>query len=94
MVHSSGLFSEEELSDGMSPWKAGSYLPLPLCVSPHSNGRYNGSSQAAPTPMRSLLDADAGKSTEGVRAGQERTAESWKKASRAGGMKSCRRTCS
>jgi len=62
MVHSSGLFDEDQLSEGMSPRKTGSYSPLPSCVSPHTSGRLSqqggGSPLATPTPMRSLLGAE------------------------------------
>ena len=62
MLNSSGIFDEDQLSEGLSPRKAGSYSPLPSCVSPHTSGRLSqpggGSPLAAPAPMCSLLGAE------------------------------------
>merc|ERR1719420_2928321 len=58
---STGLFDEDLFvgCEGMSPRKAGSYSPLPSCVSPHTRTPPR-SPLAAPAPMRSLLRAENG----------------------------------
>jgi len=58
---STGLLDEDLFvgCEGMSPRKAGSYSPLPSCVSPHTRTPPR-SPLAAPAPMRSLLRAENG----------------------------------